>query len=129
MLDHIGLKVTDLRRAKAFYERALAPLGIGVEMAPTGDMIAAGYEGYGFGESGRPYFWVSAASGERDGIHVAFTARSRADVDAFYAAALAAGGTDYGGPGLRTHYHPNYYGAFVLDLDGNNIEAVCHRPA
>ena len=128
MLDHIGIKVADIHRARAFYEQALAPLGIGIEMAPTPEMIAAGYEGYGFGRDGKPFFWVSAAPGARDGIHVAFSARRRAEVDAFHAAALAAGATDHGAPGPRPHYHPNYYGAFVLDPDGNNIEAVCHKP-
>ena len=122
MLDHLGLDVTDYERSKAFYEHALAPLGIGLVMEPV--------EGVGgFGEGGMPYFWI----GRRDrppqtGVHVAFAASSREQVDAFHAAALAAGARDNGGPGMREIYHPHYYGAFVLDPDGNNVEAVCHTP-
>lgn len=127
MLDHIGITASDVKRSRDFYELALKPLGIGIEMMPTPSMIAAGYEGYGFGEADRPYFWVG--SGEAtDRIHVAFAANSRSDVDAFYTAAIGAGGRDNGPPGVRAQYHPNYYGAFVLDPDGNNIEAVCHLP-
>jgi catechol 2,3-dioxygenase-like lactoylglutathione lyase family enzyme len=130
MLDHVGIIATEIGLSRAFYEQALAPLGISIQMAPTPDMIAAGYEGYGFGEAGKPYFWVAASGPGRPSgpIHIAFAAGSRALVDQFHAAALAAGGTDNGAPGLRPHYHPNYYGAFVLDPDGNNIEAVCHHP-
>lgn len=120
MLDHLGLDVTDYERSRAFYERALEPLGIGLIMEPVAGVG-------GFGDSGKPYFWI----GRRDrppqtGVHVAFAADSPEQVDAFHAAALAAGATDNGGPGLREIYHPNYYGAFVLDPDGNNVEAVCH---
>jgi catechol 2,3-dioxygenase-like lactoylglutathione lyase family enzyme len=124
MLDHIGFGVSDYARAKSFYEKALAPLGIGIvmEVTPeqTGDHHAAG-----FGKDGKPFFWLSP--GKVAGMHAAFAAQTRAEVDAFYRAAIAAGGTDNGAPGLRPHYHPNYYGAFVLDPDGHNIEAVCHR--
>jgi catechol 2,3-dioxygenase-like lactoylglutathione lyase family enzyme len=126
MLDHIGIAASDVKRSKTFYEHALKPLGISIQMPPTPEMLAAGYEGYGFGEAGHPYFWVGSA-GPSSAIHIAFAAQSRSDVDAFYEAAIAAGGRDNGGPGIRAHYHPNYYGAFVLDPDGNNIEAVCHR--
>jgi catechol 2,3-dioxygenase-like lactoylglutathione lyase family enzyme len=125
MLDHIGITASDVKRSKEFYEHALKPLGIGIEMPPTPDMIAAGYEGYGFGDAGKPYFWIGQGEAT-DRIHVAFSARTRSDVDAFYAAALAAGGRDNGAPGIRAHYHPTYYAAFVFDPDGNNIEAVCH---
>ncbi|HTA64165.1 MAG TPA: VOC family protein [Xanthomonadaceae bacterium] len=128
MLDHIGFPVADLARSRAFYVAALAPLGFAPVMDVTREQTG-GYEGTGFGAAGRPQFWIG--NGERSGsaVHVAFTAADRAAVDAFHRAALAAGGTDNGAPGLRPHYHPGYYGAFVLDMDGNNIEAVCHTPA
>lgn len=118
MLDHVSLKVADHAAAQAFYDQALEPLGL-ARLFSMGDS-----SGYG---AGRPFFWIG--QGERAGYcHVAFTASDRAIVDAFYAAALAAGGRDNGPPGLREHYHPTYYGAFVLDPDGHNIEAVCHAP-
>jgi catechol 2,3-dioxygenase-like lactoylglutathione lyase family enzyme len=123
MLDHMGFGVTDFRRSKAFYEKALAPLGIGiVKEVPE-------REAMGFGAAGKPFFWIARAEGLKGHLHVAFTTENRAAVDAFHRAALAAGGTDNGAPGLRPQYHPAYYGAFVLDPDGNNVEAVCHRPA
>lgn len=128
MIDHIGFSVSDFARSKAFYEKALEPLGYGLLMEVTPEMT--GSHGHaGFGEAGKPDFWISNAAPLGGCLHVAFTAESRAVVDAFYAAALAAGARDNGAPGLRPHYHPNYYGAFVLDPDGHNIEAVCHRPA
>jgi catechol 2,3-dioxygenase-like lactoylglutathione lyase family enzyme len=127
-LDHIGLSVADYARAKAFYAAALAPLGIEVMMEfggeKPGDAAAAG-----LGRDGLPDFWLSGQGATTPPAHVAFTARTRGEVDAFYAAALAAGARDNGGPGLRPHYHANYYAAFVRDADGNNIEAVCHSPA
>ena len=119
MIDHLGLKVTNLTRSKAFYAAALAPLGYGIVMD--------GPYGTGFGEGRKPSLWLMEAP-PFDGIHVALAARDRAAVDAFYAAAVAAGGRDNGPPGIRAHYHPNYYGAFVLDPDGYNLEAVCHSP-
>jgi len=126
MLDHIGIAVSDYDAARAFYDTALAPLGIGLVMEvtaeQTGDYAAAGY-----GSDNKPDFWI-AGSADVARSHVAFTAKTRAEVDAFHKFAIAAGGTDNGAPGLRPHYHPNYYGAFVLDLDGHNIEAVCHAP-
>ncbi|HJQ18102.1 MAG TPA: VOC family protein [Allosphingosinicella sp.] len=125
MLDHIGITVSDVKRSKAFYALALKPLGIAVQLLPTPEMMQAGHEGYGFGEEGKPYFWFGSGSSP---IHIAFAAGTRSDVDAFHQAAIAAGGRDNGAPGVREHYHPSYYGAFVLDPDGNNIEAVCHRP-
>ena len=128
MLDHIGLTVSNLAASTAFYEAALAPLGVSIQMAPTPEMIAAGFEGYGFGEAGKPCFWISAHGPAHRGSHIAFTAKTRAEVDSFYEAAMAAGGRDNGPPGLRLHYHPDYYAAFVFDPDGMNIEAVCHRP-
>jgi catechol 2,3-dioxygenase-like lactoylglutathione lyase family enzyme len=128
MIDHMSLPVSDYARAKAFYVNALAPLGYGIamEVAPE----PSGGESYvGFGNDGKPYFWLAPNDGPQSRIHVAFVAKDRAAVDAFYPAALAAGGKDNGAPGLRAHYHPNYYGAFVLDPDGHNVEAVCDLPA
>jgi catechol 2,3-dioxygenase-like lactoylglutathione lyase family enzyme len=128
MLDHIGLTISDMERARAFYEVALRPLGLGVLMEVTAEQTGADAHA-GFGDGGKPYFWIGAGEKGKGGIHVAFVAQTRAEVDAFYAAALKAGGRDNGAPGIRSHYHPNYYGAFVFDPDGNNIEAVCHGPA
>ncbi|MGH7932544.1 MAG: VOC family protein [Candidatus Binataceae bacterium] len=118
MLDHIGMAVSDFGRSKEFFKHALGPLGYQLIMEFDG---AAG-----FGRDGKPYFWIgqNKAAGA---THVAFVASERRIVDEFYKAAMAAGGRDNGGPGLRPQYHPNYYGAFVFDPDGNNIEAVCHQ--
>ncbi len=127
MLDHIGLTVADMERARAFYQSALKPLGVDVVMEVTADETG-GDAHAGFGKDGQPFFWIGTGAKPMGGTHVAFAAGTRAEVDAFYRAALAAGGRDNGPPGLRPHYHRNYYGAFVLDPDGNNIEAVCHRP-
>lgn len=126
MLDHIGIAVADAARSKAFYDAALAPLGISMIMGVTPEQTESGGAAYGFGKDDNPFFWVGDNERVGEGTHVAFTVPTRAEVDAFHKAALAAGGNDHGGPGLRPHYHPNYYGAFVLDPDGNNIEAVCH---
>jgi len=127
MLDHVGLTVSDVERSREFYQRALAPLGISLIMTVTPDQTGSG-TGHGFGSSGKPYFWIGDHKSASGGTHIAFAAESRTAVDAFYEAALAAGGQDNGPPGLRPHYHPDYYGAFVLDPDGINIEAVSHRP-
>jgi catechol 2,3-dioxygenase-like lactoylglutathione lyase family enzyme len=127
MLDHVGFAVADYRKAKAFYERALEPLGIGLVMEIVPEQ-AAGDAHAGFGEDRKPYFWIGTGDKPKGGQHVAFAADSRKAVDAFHAAAIAAGGRDNGAPCLRPHYHADYYGAFVLDPDGSNIEAVCHRP-
>lgn len=128
MIDHLGFPVSDLSKSKVFYEKALAPLGIGIVMEVTAEMTGGTYAGYGFGKQ-RPQFWIGTGPHTASGMHIAFTAESRAEVDAFYKAAIAAGGKDNGAPGLRPHYHENYYGAFVLDPDGHNIEAVCHKQA
>ena len=122
-LDHVGIAVADYERSKAFYEHALAPLGIVLLLEFSG--AAAGF---GRDDGRRPSFFIEA-HGEtvRGRLHVALGAETRAQVDAFHAAAIAAGGTDNGAPGLRW-YHPDYYGAYVLDPDGPNVEAVCHRP-
>ena len=128
MIDHIGLVVSDFERSKAFYRAALAPIRYTLLMelpaAVTGTTDVAG-----FGEAPKPDFWISRGQPHAVRVHVAFRVESRALVDAFYKAAMEAGGRDNGGPGLRPHYHPDYYGAFVLDPDGHNIEAVCHAPA
>ena len=127
MIDHIGIGVSDFGRAKAFYEKIFAPLGyrLVMEVTPeqTGDYAAAG-----FGDA-KPDFWIGGTDQPISRSHVAFAAKDRPAVDAFYKAAIAAGAKDNGPPGLRPHYHANYYGAFVLDFDGHNLEAVCHAPA
>ena len=122
MIDHTGFGVRDYAASKAFYERALAPLGITLIMEV---MEAAA----GFGHDGKPIFWLEERRTPVTEVHVAFLAKDRATVDAFHAAGLEAGGKDNGAPGVRATYHPDYYGAYVLDPDGNNIEAVCHTPS
>ena len=127
MFDHIGFPVADFARSRAFYVQALTPLGIVVAKEVTVEMT--GSEAFaGFGRNGRPQFWIGTGRKIEGRLHIAFEAQSRDLVKAFYEAALAAGGTDNGGPGLRPQYHENYYGAYVLDPDGHNIEAVCHLP-
>ena len=123
MFDHMGFEVRDYQRSKKFYEKALAPLGIKL-MKSWDD-----YQAAGFGTE-RPQFWIGGGkpSNGEDQLHVCFAAKDRATVRAFYEAAIAAGARDNGKPGLRPEYHENYYGAFVFDPDGNNIEACCHNP-
>jgi catechol 2,3-dioxygenase-like lactoylglutathione lyase family enzyme len=126
MLDHIGFPVSDFARSKAFYAQVLAPLGYRLVMEVSlSEDGADGYAGFGLE---RPQFWIGTGKPLQGRLHVAFAAKTRADVCAFHEAALAAGGSDNGAPGLRPHYHENYYGAFVLDPDGHNIEAVNHLP-
>jgi catechol 2,3-dioxygenase-like lactoylglutathione lyase family enzyme len=120
MIDHMGISVSDLAKSIAFYKQALAPLGY--ELLMSFEQKVAG-----FGIAGKPDFWI-AVGAPKDQIHVAFRAKGRADVRAFYTAAIAAGGVDNGEPGIRELYHPDYYGAFVRDPDGHNIEACCHEP-
>lgn len=127
MLDHIGIAISDIRRSEAFYSEALKPLGIGKIFEYGPDKTESGGTAIGFGKDMMPFFWIGDNERVGEGTHVAFTAPDRATVDAFYEAAIAAGGKDNGAPGLRPKYHPNYYGAFVLDPDGVNIEAVTHR--
>ena len=127
MLDHIGIGASDFAASRAFYEAALTPLGITLVMEVKPGQTG-GYHGLGLGKGAKPFFWLGDGGAKGTGGHIAFAADTRAEVDAFYAAAMAAGGRDNGGPGLRPWYHPNYYGAFVLDPDGTNVEAVCHRP-
>jgi catechol 2,3-dioxygenase-like lactoylglutathione lyase family enzyme len=124
MIDHSGFPVSDFARSKAFYLKALAPLGYTLVMeAPEEAGKFAG-----FGRDGKPDFWIGEEE-VKGHVHAAILADDRATVDTFHAAALAAGGKDNGAPGLRPHYHANYYGAFIIDPDGHNIEAVCHKPA
>src|SRR5204862_2492079 len=120
MIDHVTANVTDFQQAKRFYEQALAPLGYSLQME------FEGAAGFGTGE-GIPDFWIGSSS-ERGAAHVAFSAGDRPSVDRFYEEAIAAGGQDNGPPGLRPDYHETYYAAYVHDADGNNIEAVSHRP-
>jgi catechol 2,3-dioxygenase-like lactoylglutathione lyase family enzyme len=128
-IDHFGFGVSDYPRAKAFYLAALAPLGIGLvrEVAPEQNEAGKVWA-CGFGKHGKPEFWIGSDGETTPPMHVAFVADTRAEVRAFHAAALAVGGRDNGAPGLRPQYHPNYYAAFVRDLDGHNVEAVCHGP-
>ena len=123
IIDHVGLKVSDFARSRDFYVAALGTLGI--KLLTEFEHEGRHYGGFGVG---KPDFWIDDKRTTRSEGHVAFSARSRAEVIAFHAAALAAGGRDNGAPGIRAHYHPDYYGAFVLDPDGHNIEAVCHKP-
>lgn len=127
MIDHTGVAVSDFAKSKSFYVKALAPIKYSLIMefpaAVTGSADVAG-----FGEPPKPDFWIASGTPNKPPIHLAFRVDRRATVDAFYKAAMAAGGRDNGPPGLRPQYHPNYYGAFVLDPDGHNIEAVCHEP-
>jgi catechol 2,3-dioxygenase-like lactoylglutathione lyase family enzyme len=127
MIDHMGIGASDFDASRRFYDAALRTLGMGVVMEVSVEM-GGGYHGIGYGKDDKPVFWVSSGGARGTGMHVAFAAASRADVDAFYAAGMAAGGRDNGPPGLRPHYHPTYYGAFLLDPDGINVEAVCHAP-
>jgi catechol 2,3-dioxygenase-like lactoylglutathione lyase family enzyme len=120
MIDHLGLGVSDYAASRAFFLAALAPLRVGVVME--------GPYGCGIGRDGKPTLWLHASATPPAPLHLAFAAESRRQVDDFHRAALAAGGTDNGAPGLRPHYHPNYYGAFVIGPDGHNVEAVCHAP-
>jgi catechol 2,3-dioxygenase-like lactoylglutathione lyase family enzyme len=121
VLDHVGVPVSDFERSKRFYAQALSPLGY--ELIMESSVSAAG-----FGRRGKPDFWIGQGQ-TGQAFHIAFAAEDRVTVDAFYEEAIAAGGRDNGGPGLRPHYHANYYAAFVLDPDRYNIEAVCHKPA
>jgi catechol 2,3-dioxygenase-like lactoylglutathione lyase family enzyme len=141
MIDHVSLTVRDIDACRAFYDAVFAPLDIEiVHHVSAEESGSVAYMGYGPAadgrdvQAGKPSFWIAGAETPEAPIsaapmHIAFVTQTRAQVDAFHAAALAAGGTDNGAPGVRPHYHPNYYGAFVLDPDGRNVEAVCHAPA
>jgi catechol 2,3-dioxygenase-like lactoylglutathione lyase family enzyme len=121
MLDHVTIGITDVKRSKQFYDRALRPLGI-TRLYAEGEWAA------GYGVKPKAFFWIGLKAEPQTGAHIAFAAPDRATVDRFHEEAIAAGGRDNGVPGIRPHYHANYYGAFVLDPDGHNIEAVCHAP-
>ncbi len=123
MLDHIAIEVKDYEKSKQFYITILEPLGYGLVMEVKEKSYA------GFGRDGKPSFWLHKGKKIQPGVHIAFQAASRKKVDEFYEVAIKAGALDNGKPGIREHYHPNYYGAFVLDLEGHNIEAVCHKSA
>jgi catechol 2,3-dioxygenase-like lactoylglutathione lyase family enzyme len=125
MIDHTGLVVSDATKSRAFYERTLAPLGYAVLMEVPKEHTG-GRTVLGFGVAPKPDFWLTDGTPNEPRIHIAFRASGPEQVDAFYQAALAAGGRDNGAPGPRPHYHANYYGAFVLDPDGHNVEAVFH---
>jgi catechol 2,3-dioxygenase-like lactoylglutathione lyase family enzyme len=120
MLDHIALTVSDHERSRRFYQNVLAPLGYEL-------MMEHDVSGSGFGRDGKPDFWIQPGNPSGP-LHVAFSVADRATVDQFHSAALEADAQDNGAPGLRPEYHPTYYGASVIDPDGNNVEAVCHRP-
>jgi catechol 2,3-dioxygenase-like lactoylglutathione lyase family enzyme len=127
MIDHTGVSISNPARSRAFYEKALAPLGyrilMDIPVEHTGGVAV-----WGMGVPPKPDFWVHEGPPQQPHVHIAFHAETRAIVDAFYQAAIAAGGKDNGPPGLRPQYHKDYYGAFVLDPDGHNIEACCHTP-
>lgn len=127
MIDHTGVSVRNFEASKKFYVGTLGAIGYELLMelsaAVTGSNDVAG-----FGVAPKPDFWIASGEPNVPPIHVAFRVANRGMVDAFHQAGLAAGGRDNGSPGVRAHYHPNYYGAFVLDLDGHNVEAVCHEP-
>ena len=120
MIDHVMLHVKDYDQSKRFYRIALKPLGYEVVMEAR--------KSGGLGVDGKPDFWIGEAVRPPTKMHIAFVAQTRKQVDEFWEEAVAAGGQDNGGPGLRKHYHDHYYGAFITDLDGNNVEAVCHKP-
>lgn len=134
VIDHLNIGVSDADRSKDFYAKVLAPLGLAhvltippEDAEPGGEQAKAGGTLHGFGVDHKPLFWILGNVRVGEGTHIGFTARTRAQVDAFYAAAIAAGAPDNGPPAIR-RYHPNYYGAFVFDPDGINIEAVCNAP-
>jgi catechol 2,3-dioxygenase-like lactoylglutathione lyase family enzyme len=120
VFDHVGIGATNLKASKEFFLKALSPLGVSVVMEVA--------DAVGLGRNHKPSFWLGVSTVQPGPLHLAFTAETRSLVDDFYRRALAAGGKDNGPPGLRPHYHPNYYGAFVIGPDGHNVEAVCHRP-
>ena len=125
MIDHTGVHCIDIKKSKSFYSKALAPLGYKVTHEFTAEQTGSTHV-IGFGVGGKADFWLSEGTPQKPHVHLAFRAPDNQSVDEFYKAGLAAGGKDNGKPGLRPHYHDQYYGAFVWDPDGHNIEAVCH---
>lgn len=128
MIDHLNLAVSDIDRSRAFYTAALGSIGIVELLNIEPDRTESGGKMVGYGRGVKPFFWILDNKRVGEGTHVAFAVGTRAEVETFYEAALGAGGADNGAPGLRPEYHENYYGAFVLDPDGVNVEAVCHDP-
>ena len=126
MIDHMGIAVSDIERSRKFYEAALGALGMSVNMEVGSDQIESGGTALGFGAGDEKIFWIADQERPGEGTHVAFRVERREQVDAFHAAGVKARGRDNGAPGLRPHYEPDYYAAFVLDPDGANIEAVCY---
>ncbi|MEZ5834059.1 MAG: VOC family protein [Dongiaceae bacterium] len=132
MIDHVSIGVSNLKRAKDFYDKTLKPLGY--SCVYTVNIPGEGVVAHGYGEGEKPSFWIGVPdkldkkANKKGGAHIAFVAKTRKSIDQFHAAALKAGAKDNGAPGLRPHYHPNYYGAFAYDPDGNKIEACCHHP-
>ncbi|MFT3967798.1 MAG: VOC family protein [Sphingobium sp.] len=127
MIDHLGIGASDFAASRRFYDAALAPLGMAVIVEIMAER-SGGYQGVGYGRDGKAGFWLGNDGPRGTGIHIAFAAADREAVDAFHRAAMAHGGRDNGAPGLRPHYDPDYYGAFILDPDGVNVEAVCRKP-
>jgi catechol 2,3-dioxygenase-like lactoylglutathione lyase family enzyme len=128
MIDHFALQVSDFKKSQHFYDNALAPLGY-KRLMEVPKENGQGFLVFGWGDSSQTDLWISEGRRNEPRLHIAFRAESREQVDEFYRAALAAGGKDNGKPGLRPEYHENYYGAFILDPDDHNIEAVCHTLA
>ncbi|HYM31242.1 MAG TPA: VOC family protein [Candidatus Cybelea sp.] len=128
MIDHVTLYVRDLAKSRAFYAAALKPIGY-APLYDYDESKTGGGKFVGIGAAPKAAFWLAERKVPQTPFHIAFLAPNRAAVDAFYKAAMAAGAKDNGAPGLRPHYHKHYYGAFVFDLDGYNVEAVCHTPA
>jgi catechol 2,3-dioxygenase-like lactoylglutathione lyase family enzyme len=126
MIDHMGIAVSDIERSRKFYEAALGALGMSVNMEVGPDQTESGGTALGFGARDEKIFWIADQERPGEGTHVAFRVERREQVDAFHAAGVKAGGRDNGAPGLRPHYGPNYYAAFICDPDGANIEAVCY---
>lgn len=125
VINHIEIGVSDVEASRRFYEAALAPLGLSRVISVEASHTIRGTARFGFGRNGYPSFWIHGEAGEHRPVHIALTATSRTEVDEFHEHSLANGAIDNGPPGVREHYHPRYYAAYVLDLDGNNIEAVC----
>jgi catechol 2,3-dioxygenase-like lactoylglutathione lyase family enzyme len=125
-IDHMGIGVSDILHAQPFYESVLRPVGITLVMSIATDPPSSKPRRLGFGSGKKPFLWLHDAPVPSHGVHIALMAESREAVDAFHVAGLAAGGQDNGAPGIRPHYHANYYSAYVLSLDGVNLEAVCH---
>lgn len=128
MIDHTGVNMSDPKKSRHFYEKALAPLGYKM-MVEIPKEYTEGKVVLGYGVPPKPDFWLAEGAPQKPHVHIAFRANNRKQVDEFYRAAMASGGRDNGAPGPRPHYHEHYYGAFVLDPDGHNVEAVCHDPA